>query len=341
MKAVALDAPLPVDDPACLRDVDLPDPEPGPHDLLVEVRAVSVNPIDTKMRLRTKPKPGQWATLGWDAAGVVRSVGAEVSLFAPGDRVWYAGAIDRPGSNAQYHCVDERIVGRMPASLDFPAAAAMPLTTITAWEMLFDRLRVGRGEAERGRSLLVVGAAGGVGSMMIQLARQLTALDVIATASRPETAAWVRELGAHHVIDHSKPLGAEIRAAGLPEPDYVVCLTHTDHHYPQIAELIAPQGRFGLIDEPPAGTIDVGLLKRKCASLHWESMFTRSLFGTPDMIEQHRLLCELAGLVDAGRIRSTMTESFGRIDAANLRRAHALIESGRAIGKVVLAGFDR
>ncbi|MFA7506229.1 MAG: zinc-binding alcohol dehydrogenase family protein [Burkholderiaceae bacterium] len=341
MKAVALDAPLPVDDPACLRDVELPDPEPGPHDLLVEVRAVSVNPLDTKMRMRSKPKPGQWAVLGWDAAGVVRSVGADVSRFAPGDRVWYAGAIDRQGCNAELHCVDERIVGRMPASLDFPAAAAMPLTGITAWEMLFDRLRVGRGDAEQGRSLLVIGGAGGVGSMMIQLARQLTALDVIATASRPETQRWVRELGAHHVVDHSKPLAAEIRAAGLPAPDYVVSLTHTAQHYPQVTDLIAPQGRFGLIDEPPSGSIDIGLLKRKCASLHWESMFTRSLFATPDMIEQHRLLCELADLVDAGRIRSTMTEDFGRIDAAGLRRAHALLESGRALGKVVLAGFAR
>lgn len=339
MKAVALDAPLPVDDPACLRDVELPDPEPGPRDLLVEVRAVSVNPLDTKMRMRSRPKPGQWAVLGWDAAGVVRAVGPEVSLFAPGDRVWYAGAIDRPGCDAQLHCVDERIVGRMPESLDFPAAAAMPLTTITAWEMLFDRLRIGRGEEERNRSLLVIGGAGGVGSMMIQLARQLTGLEVIATASRPETARWVRELGAHHVLDHSKPLAAEVRAAGLASPNYVVSLTHTALHYPQVAELIAPQGRFGLIDEPPAGSIDIGLLKRKCGSLHWESMFTRSLMKTPDMIEQHRLLCEVAGLVDAGRIRSTMTEHFGGIDAANLRRAHALLESGRAIGKVVLEGF--
>lgn len=341
MKAVALDAPLPVDDPACLRDVELPDPEPGARELLVDVRAVSVNPLDTKMRMRARPKPGQWTVLGWDAAGVVRAVGADVSLFAPGDRVWYAGAIDRPGCNAERHCVDERIVGRMPASLDFPAAAAMPLTTITAWEMLFDRLRVGRGELEQGRSLLIIGAAGGVGSMMIQLARQLTRLDVIATASRPETERWVRELGAHHVVDHSKPLAAEIRAAGLPAPDYVVCLTHTADHYPQIVELIAPQGRFGLIDEPPAGAIDVVRLKRKCVSLHWESMFTRSLLGTPDMIEQHRLLCEVADLVDAGRIHSTMTEDFGRINAGNLRRAHALLESGRALGKVVLTGFDR
>jgi zinc-binding alcohol dehydrogenase family protein len=339
MKAVALETPLPVDDPACLRDVELPDPKPGPRDLLVEVRAVSVNPLDTKMRMRSRPKPGQWAVLGWDCAGVVRAVGPEVSLFAPGDRVWYAGAIDRPGCDSELHCVDERIVGRMPSSLDFPAAAAMPLTTITAWEMLFDRLRVGRGEEEEGRSLLVIGGAGGVGSMMIQLARQLTRLQVVATASRPETERWARELGAHHVVDHSKPLAAEVRAAGLPAPDYVVSLTHTAHHYPQVAELIAPQGRFGLIDEPPAGSIDIGLLKRKCGSLHWESMFTRSLMKTPDMVEQHRLLCAVAELVDAGRIRSTMTEHFGAIDAANLRRAHALLESGRAIGKVVLEGF--
>lgn len=339
MKAVALQKPLPVDDPACLQDVELPDPSPGARDLLVEVRAVSANPIDTKMRMRSKPRDGQWAVLGWDAAGIVRAVGAEVSLFAPGDRVWYAGAIDRPGSNAQLHVVDERIVGHMPASLDFAAAAAMPLTTITAWEMLFDRLRVARGDAERGRSLLIIGAGGGVGSIMTQLARRLTALTVIGTASRPETTRWVGELGAHHVIDHSKPLAGEIARAGLAAPDYVVSLTQTDRHYAQIVELIAPQGRFGLIDEPPAGAIDVALLKRKCASLHWESMFTRSLFRTPDMIEQHRLLDEVAAAVDAGTLRSTVGEHFGTIDAANLRRAHALLESGTARGKIVLEGF--
>lgn len=336
MKAVAHNAPLPVDDPACMHDVELPDPVPGPRDLLVEVRAVSVNPLDTKVRMRPPPRGGGWSVLGWDAAGIVRTVGSEVTLFAPGDRVWYAGAINRQGCNAQLHCVDERIVGRMPERLGFAEAAAMPLTTITAWEMLFERLRAGRGAAEHGRALLIIGAAGGVGSMLIQLARVLTGLRVMATASRPETVRWVRELGAHDIIDHSQPLAEQLRAAGLPAPDYVVSLTHSAEHYPDVVELIAPQGRYGLIDEVPSGAIDINLLKRKCASVHWESMFTRSLAQTPDMIEQHRLLCATAQLVDDGHVRTTLRRKFDALDAQNLRQAHALVESGRSVGKVVL-----
>lgn len=339
MKAVAIDGPRPVDDPACFANVEIDDPVPRARDLLVEVRAVSVNPVDTKTRMRAKP--GRQQVLGWDAAGVVRAVGAEVTLFAPGDRVWYAGAINRQGTNAELHCVDERIVGRMPASLDFAAAAAMPLTTITAWELLFDRLRAARDDSEAGRVLLVIGGAGGVGSVMIQLARALTKLTVIATASRPQTQAWVRDLGAHHVIDHARPLAEALRDAGLPAPDYVASLTRSVHHFPQVLELIAPQGRYGIIDEVPSGAIDITLLRRKCVSLHWEGMFTRSLFETPDMIEQHRLLCAVAEMVDAGRIRSTMQEHFGTIDADGLRRAHAHVETGHALGKVVLEGFGR
>ena len=339
MKAVAYQKSLPISDAASLQDITLPEPVPGPRDLLVEVKAVAVNPVDTKMRVRSQPADGQWAVLGWDAAGIVKAVGAEVSLFKPGDRVWYAGAINRPGSNAQLQVVDERIVGRMPATLDFAAAAALPLTAITAWEMLFDRLAVTRGEAAKGKSLLVIGAAGGVGSIMTQLARRLTGLTVIGTASRPETAAWVKELGAHHVIDHAKPLAEEIKRAGLAAPDYVVSLTQSDLHFAQIAELIAPQGKFGLIDDPAAGTIEINALKRKSVSLHWELMFTRSLFTTADMIDQHRLLTEVARLVDAGELRSTLGEHFGTINAVNLQRAHALLESGKAKGKIVLEGF--
>jgi zinc-binding alcohol dehydrogenase family protein len=258
-----------------------------------------------------------------------------VTLFKPGDRVWYAGSIARAGSNSELQLVDERIVGRMPTSLDFGAAAALPLTGLTAWEMLFDRLQVPAGDS--GKSLLVIGASGGVGSILLQLARQLTRLTVIGTASRAETRAWALALGAHHVIDHSKPLAEEIAAAGLAQPDYVISLTHTEQHFDQIVELIAPQGKFGLIDDPEL--IDVRKFKRKAVSLHWELMFTRSLFNTADMIEQHRILDRLAELVDAGTIRTTANEHFGRIDAENLRRAHALLESGRARGKIVLEGF--
>jgi zinc-binding alcohol dehydrogenase family protein len=337
MKAVAYRTSLPITHADALLDIELPAPRAEGRDLLVEVKAVSVNPVDAKMRKRTEPAPGAPQVLGWDAAGVVKAVGPDVTLFQPGDRVWYAGSIARAGTNSELHLVDERIVGHMPASLDFGAAAALPLTAITAWELLFERLQVGRGADARGKSLLVVGAAGGVGSILVQLARQLTGLTVIGTASRPDTADWVRQLGAHHVIDHAKPLSEEIARLGLPPVDYVASLTHTDAHFAQIVELIAPQGRLGLIDDP--AELDVNLLKRKSISLHWELMFTRSLFQTADMHKQHELLDEVARLVDAGVLKSTLAERFGKIDAANLKRAHALIESNKARGKIVLEGF--
>ncbi|MFM9435940.1 zinc-binding alcohol dehydrogenase family protein [Janthinobacterium sp. CG_23.3] len=337
MKAVAYRTSLPITHADALLDLELPAPRAGGRDLLVEVKAVSVNPVDAKMRKRTEPAPGAPQVLGWDAAGVVKAVGPDVTLFRPGDRVWYAGSIARPGSNSELHLVDERIVGHMPASLDFGAAAALPLTAITAWELLFERLQVGRGADAQGKSLLVVGAAGGVGSILVQLARQLTGLTVIGTASRPETADWVRRLGAHHVIDHGKPLSEEIARLGLPPVDYVASLTHSDAHFAQIVELIAPQGKLGLIDDP--AELDVSLLKRKSISLHWELMFTRSLFQTADMHKQHELLDEVARLVDAGVLKSTLAERFGKIDAANLKRAHAVIESNKARGKIVLEGF--
>lgn len=339
MKAVAYQHALPIADPRALQDVELPAPQPGARDLLVDVRAIAVNPVDTKVRASASPPEGQWKLLGWDAVGTVRAVGPQVSLFRPGDRVWYAGAIDRPGTYAEQHLVDERIAALAPSTLPDAKAAALPLTAITAWEMLFHRLGVPTGEAAQGRTLLIIGAAGGVGSIMTQLARQLTGLRVIGSASRIETQEWVRDLGAHHVLDHTRPLAEEIVRAKLPAPDYVVSLTQTAEHFAQIAELIAPQGRFGLIDDPAPGSIDIGKLKRKSVSLHWELMFTRSLFGTPDMIEQHRLLTEVARLVDAGSLRSTQGAHYGRICAEHLKRAHAMIESGRARGKIVLEGF--
>lgn len=337
MKAIGYQTNLAIDHVDALVDITLPDPVATGHDVLVEVRAVSVNPVDTKIRAGVKPDEGQWKVLGWDATGIVKAVGPDVTLFQPGERVWYAGSIARPGSNSELQLVDERIVGKMPQSLDFGPAAALPLTGLTAWEMLFDRLEVPMGEEGKGKSVLVIGASGGVGSILIQLARQLTQLTVIGTASRPETRDWVLRHGAHHVVDHSKPLDAEIARAGLAAPDYVIGLTHSDAHFDQIVELIAPQGKFGLIDDP--APIDVRKFKRKAVSLHWELMFTRSLFGTADMIAQHHILNRLADLVDAGTIRTTANEHFGRIDAANLKRAHALLESHRAQGKIVLEGF--
>ncbi|HVJ61741.1 MAG TPA: zinc-binding alcohol dehydrogenase family protein [Tahibacter sp.] len=337
MKAIGYYQNLPADDAQALVDIELPEPVPGPRDLVVAVRAVSVNPVDAKVRRKAAPPPGEARVLGFDAAGVVQSVGAEVTLFKPGDAVYYAGSIARPGSNAQLHAVDERIVGRKPASLDDAHAAALPLTAITAWELLFDRLGVARGGGA-GQTLLVTGAAGGVGSILVQLARKLTALTVIGTASRAETRAWVESLGAHHVIDHSKPLGEELKRIGVEQVDYVASLTHTDLHYDAIVAALKPQGRLGLIDDP-ATPLDVMKLKHKALSLHWEMMFTRPMFGTPDMIEQHKLLNEVAALIDDGTLKTTLGENYGAINAANLRRAHALIESGTAKGKIVLEGF--
>ena len=338
MKAVGYQTPQAISAADSLIDITLPDPVAEGRDLLVEVKAVSVNPVDTKVRKSAAPAEGEaYKVLGWDASGIVRAVGPEVTLFQPGDRVWYAGSIARPGTNSELHRVDERIVGHMPKSLDFAQAAALPLTAITAWEMLFDRLGIAPGKAPGAGTLLIIGASGGVGSILTQLAARLTGLTVIGTASRPQTQAWVKELGAHHVIDHSQPIAAELKRIGFPQVDHIVSLTQTDAHFDQIVEAIAPQGKFGLIDDP--ASLDVTKFKRKSVSVHWELMFTRALFGTADMIGQHRLLNEVAALVDAGLIRTTLAERFGPINAANLQRAHALIESGKARGKVVLEGW--
>jgi len=337
MKAIGYQQSLPVDDVNSLIDIELPDPTPGPRDLLVEVRAISVNPVDTKIRMRVQPEAGQYQVLGWDAAGVVRAVGSEVTLFQPGDEVFYAGALDRPGANSELHRVDKRIVGRKPATLDFAAAAALPLTSITAWELLFERLQISESKDERDQRLLIVGAAGGVGSIMTQLARQLTGLKVIGTASRSETQDWVRELGAHEVINHSQPLAAELQRVGIADVTHVASLTHTDVHLAQIVEALQPQGRLALIDDP--ASLDISLLKRKSLSLHWEFMYTRSLYQTPDMIAQHQLLNRVAELIDSGVLKTTLGEHYGTINAENLRRAHGFIESGKAKGKVVLEGF--
>ena len=337
MKAVGYKEPLPIENPSALLDIELPVPRAENRDLLVEIRAISVNPVDVKVRMRARPEKEEYKVLGWDAAGIVKEVGPEAALFKPGDEVYYAGSIARQGTNSEFHLVDERIVGRKPKSLNFAHAAALPLTTITAWELLFDRLCVPKGKNKDEGSLLVIGGAGGVGSLLIQLARQLTGLMVIATASRPETQAWCIELGAHQVIDHTKPFAEQLSSIGYPQVNLIASLTATGHHYPTVVDVLAPQGKFGLIDDPD--TLDALPLKRKAASLHWEFMFARSLFNTPDILEQHNLLNQVAELVDTGVIRTTADNNFGLINATNLKKAHALIESGRSRGKIVLAGF--
>ncbi|SMC18683.1 zinc-binding alcohol dehydrogenase family protein [Andreprevotia lacus DSM 23236] len=338
MKAVALTHYLPIDNPDALLDVVLPKPEASGRDLLVKIEAIAVNPVDTKVR---SPKAKFELTprvLGWDAAGVVEAVGPEVTLFKPGDAVYYAGDITRPGSNAEYQLVDERIVGHKPASLDFAGAAALPLTAITAWEALFDRLRVGKSGADAGKTVLIVGGAGGVGSIAIQLAKQLAGLTVIATAARAESQAWVKQLGADATVDHRQDLVAQVRSLGHQYVDYILCFNNTDQHFAALAELIAPQSTIVTIVEN-ARPVPVELLKSKSALYSQEFMFTRSMFQTADMIEQHRLLNEVAKLVDAGTLRSTVGEHYGAINAANLRRAHATLEAGQTIGKIVLECF--
>ncbi|KAA0698136.1 zinc-binding alcohol dehydrogenase family protein [Neorhizobium sp. P12A] len=337
MRAVAYKTPQPISAETSLIDIELPVPEARGRDLLVEVKAVSVNPVDVKVRANAAPESGQARVLGFDAAGVVKAVGSDASLFKVGDEVFYSGVINRSGSNAEFQLVDERIVGVKPRSLDFAAAAALPLTSITAYETLFDRLKVQDPVSGAANAIVIIGGAGGVGSIAIQIARTLTDLTIIATASRPETQAWVKEHGAHHVVDHSKPIAPQIAALGIGAPGFIFSTTNTDRHIADIVEAIAPQGRFALIDDPKV--MDVMPFKRKAVSTHWELMFTRPLFGTPDMIEQNKILNKISELVDAGKIQTTLTETVGTINAANLKKAHALVESGKMKGKVVLAGF--
>lgn len=337
MKAVGFFQNHPLSHPEALVDVDVAEPTVGPDDLLVEVKAVSVNPVDTKVRAGGTVPANAPRVPGFDAAGIVRAVGASVQGFVPGDEVFYAGAIDRPGSNAQRQAVDARIVGHKPKRLSFADAAALPLTGITAWELLFDRLGVAPGGGG-GQRLLVVGGAGGVGSMLVQIARQFTALTVIATASRPETVEWVTRLGAHHVVDHRRPLADELARLGVDGVHLVASLTQTEQHYPALVAALQPQGKLALIDDPKA-PLDIRALKGKSLSLHWEMMFTRSMFRTADIAEQGRLLDEVARAIDDGRLQGTRTRHFGVLSAATLRDAHAWIESGTAIGKGVLDGI--
>jgi len=336
MRAVGYRSALPIEDEQSLLDVELPVPTPGPRDLLVRVEAISVNPVDYKIRQNADPD-GQIRVLGWDAAGTVVAVGAEVELFAVGDEVYYAGAVDRPGTNAQFHAVDERLVGRKPTTLSFTEAAALPLTALTAWEGLFEHLGLRQRDAEQTGTLLVTAAAGGVGSIVSQLARALTGLTVIGTASRRESAEFARRMGAQHIVDHHQPLVKQLAEVAPDGVDYVFSTTGTQHNLAAYAETLNPFGHILAIDNADAPPMMV--LKPKSISFHWEYMFTRSTFQTPDQIEQHRILTELARLVDAGSVTSTATEDLGRINAANLRQAHRLLESGSAIGKTTLTGF--
>ena len=339
MKAVALTRYLPIDDPQSLLDVELPQPSPPTgHDLLVRIEAVSVNPVDTKVR---SPKPqveAQPKVLGYDAAGVIEAVGDDVTLFKPGDGVYYAGDVTRSGSNAQYQLVDERLVGSKPHSLDFAQAAALPLTAITAWELLFQRMPFDADNGGKGKSLLVIAGAGGVGSIAIQLARR-AGFTVIATASRAETVDWCKAMGAHHVIDHRQPLAPQLAALGFEQVDAAINLADTARYWETIGELLVPQGHLGLIVEPN-GALNLGdPYKSKCIGIHWEMMFARSRFRTPDQDEQGRILDRVAALIDAGELRGTHGETLGPINAVNLREAHRRLESGSTIGKLVLAGW--
>ncbi|GAB2853140.1 zinc-binding alcohol dehydrogenase family protein [Actinocorallia aurea] len=334
MRAVAYTRSLPVDDPGCLVDVEQPVPRPGPRDLLVRIEAVAVNPVDAKTRLGDDPG-GVPRILGYDAAGTVVEVGDAVELFAPGDEVYYAGALDRPGANAEYHAVDERLVGRKPATLAWHEAAALPLTSLTAWEGLFERL----GLAETGGAgvLLVTAAAGGVGAMVVQLARRLTGLTVIGTASRKETAEFAREMGAHHVVDHHRPLVPQLRDLAPDGVTHIFGTAGTARNLPAYAEVLRPFGAVVAIDDDT--TLELGVLKRKSASFHWELMFTRSLFQTPDRALQGHYLTRVADLVDEGVLRTTARRDLGPLTAASLREAHRLQESGASIGKTTLTGF--
>ena len=338
MKAVGLYRYLPIDDPESLLDLEVPAPAPTARDLLVAVKAIAVNPVDYKTRAPKADVETAPRILGWDVAGVVTAVGPEASLFAPGDAVYYAGSRTRPGGNSELHLVDERIVGRKPRNVSFAQAAALPLTTLTAWEALFDRMAISKSGGHAGRSVLIIGGAGGVGSIAIQLARTLARLTVVATASRPESAAWVRKLGAHEVIDHSRDLGAQLTSLGRPTVDYILCLNSTDHHFPAFAPIIAPQGKICAIVNTQR-PVDLSPLMQKSVTFAWELMFTRPVFQTADMMAQHDCLDEAAALVEAGTLETTATTHLGAITAANLRRAHALLEGGHVVGKIVLEGF--
>ena len=337
MKAIGYNHSLGINEPNALVDIDIEKPSASGRDLLVKISAIAVNPVDYKIRHRVNPNGGDPKILGWDAVGEIVDIGADVTEFAVGDRVYYAGDLTRAGSNAEFQLVDERIVGKAPKSLSDSDAAALPLTTITAYELLFDHLALRQQSEKSDEVVLVVGAAGGVGSIMLQLLKVLTGATVIATASRESSKSWVQELGADYVVDHSKPMAEQIKALNIGEVTHVASLNNTHKYIESFVEVMKPKGKLALIDDPES--LDVAKLKQKSLSLHWEFMFTRSMFETDDMAEQSRLLAHVASLIDEGKIRTTVGKHLGKINAANLIDAHKILEEGRAIGKLVLEGF--
>ncbi len=339
MKAVGLYKYLPIDENDSLLDLEIESPRPLGRELLVDVRAIAVNPVDTKMRAPQDKVEDTPRILGWDAAGVVEAVGPQATLFKPGDEVFYAGSFTRPGCNSELHLVDERIVGGKPQSLDFTQAAALPLTSITAWESLFDRLGIAADGSDRGRRLLIIGGAGGVGSVATQFAKQVAELEVTVTASRPESRKWCRELGADHVINHYLDIPEQVSQLGIDGFEFILCLNETDKYWQTMAAVIAPQGKICSIVET-AAYVDLGTLKSKSATFVWEFMFTRSMYETEDMIEQHHLLRRVADLVDAGTVKTTVNKVLEPINSKNLKAAHAQIENRHTIGKIVLQGWD-
>ena len=342
MKAVGYMKSLPIKDRDSLTDIELPQPVAEGHDLLVKVKAIAVNPVDYKIRQRMAPEDGSYKVIGWDAVGEVVATGEAASLFKPGDVVYYAGDLNRQGSNAEYQLVDERLVGSKPKSLSDAEAAALPLTGITAWELLFEHLSLKQqspdSDTKSNEVILVIGAAGGVGSILIQIAKAITGATVIATASRESSKDWVKKLGADHVINHTQPLLPQIEALGISQVTHIASLNATESYFETYTELLAPFGKIAMIDDP-AKPLDVMKLKLKSQSLHIEFMFARSMFHTPDMDEQGRLLNRVADLIDQGYIQTTVGKNLGTINAEHLRAAHELLESGKSIGKIVLEGF--
>ena len=337
MKAVGYTQSLAINENDSLIDVDIEKPSASGRDLLVKINAIAVNPVDYKIRQRVNPEAGTPKILGWDAVGEVVEIGADVSEFAVGDRVYYAGDLTRQGTNAEYQLVDERIVGHAPKTLSDSEAAALPLTTITAYELLFDHLALAQQQEKSDEVVLVVGAAGGVGSIMLQLLKTLTGATVIATASRQSSKDWVVSLGADYVVDHSKPLAQQIEALNIGQVTHVASLNNTGAYVEAFVEVMKPKGKLALIDDPES--LDVSKLKQKSLSLHWEFMFTRSMFETDDMVEQSHLLNHVANLIDEGKVKTTVGKHLGKINAANLKKAHQILEEGSAIGKLVLEGF--
>ncbi len=341
MKAIGVYQAHSPESPDCFVEFDLAKPQPAPKELLIKVKAVSVNPVDYKVRRSIQEKLDQPRILGWDAAGIVEQIGSDVSLFKPGDEVYYAGNIARPGSNSQYQLVDERIVGRKPTTISFEAAAALPLTTLTAWEGLFERLGIEPQKTARNsiRNLLIIGGAGGVGSVAIQIAKQVAGLQVIATASRPESIAWCEKMGADFIINHHLPFKSELEAISIPTVDYILCCNDTEQHWQNMVDVIKPQGKICSIVESK-NPLNLSLLQWKSVTFAWEFMYTKPLYETDDIQSQHDLLSHVAALIDQNVLQSTLTETLGALSVTTLAEAHARLESGRTIGKLVLSEMN-